>query len=108
LAAHIGLSPSQASGVFESLRAKGLLASEPGVQDRRRQSWHITTAGQQRTGRLGERLAPLISRWKSSLSRADQQTALSFFQRLAAVDVYASDTTAASSASQSDTVQEAA
>jgi len=83
LAAHIGLSPSQASGVFESLRARGFLSSEPGAHDRRRQAWRITAAGQQKVSRIEERLAPFLVHLQSSMSCLDPKIILNLFQRLA-------------------------
>jgi DNA-binding MarR family transcriptional regulator len=106
LAAHVGLSPSQASGVFESLRARGLLSSEPGVQDRRRQAWHITAAGQQRAVRIEDRLAPLFAQLQSCLSSTEQHMVLHLLQRLTAIGSSA-EITAPSSAPHA-AVQEAA
>src|SRR5438105_3281404 len=46
LAAAIGISPAQMSGMVERLRSRGLVAMHRLAMDRRRQVWRTTSAGQ--------------------------------------------------------------
>jgi DNA-binding MarR family transcriptional regulator len=45
LAAHIGVSPAQASALVEQLRQRNLLESRRATDDRRRQQWSLTATG---------------------------------------------------------------
>ena len=46
LAALVGLSPAQLSGVVDRLSGRGLMSSTRSVEDRRRQCWQLTAGGQ--------------------------------------------------------------
>ena len=86
LAANTGLSASQASGLFESLRSKGLLTMLPSQRDRRRQRWQITAEGNERLSSIARRLRPLTENWESCLSPADRQLMLDTLQRWSRTD----------------------
>lgn len=57
LAGLVGLSKAQTSGLVESLRGQGLLASQRSLQDRRRQMWQITPAGRQYVSEVSQRIS---------------------------------------------------
>ena len=57
LANYLGLSPAQVSGLVDSLRRDGLLASERSPHDRRRQTWRLTAEGTLAASNLDEQLA---------------------------------------------------
>ena len=56
LARRIGMSPAQVSGLVEELRRRELITSERSPRDRRRQTWKLTDAGQQKVRSLDEQL----------------------------------------------------
>src|SRR5438874_3544494 len=81
LAAAIGISPAQMSGMVERLRSRGLVAMHRLAMDRRRQVWRTTAAGQallaEAAGHLNE-LATGISR---GLSVEEQSAAEGLCER---------------------------
>lgn len=83
LAASIGLSSSQLSGLVEGLRQRGLADVKRSRLDRRRQHWCLTAAGD---GVLDEILASLgmfESALNAELPAPEQADALSLLHRLA-------------------------
>jgi DNA-binding MarR family transcriptional regulator len=59
IAAAIGVSPAQMSGLVERLRSRGLVAMHRLAHDRRRQIWKATDAGPELLESIAERLQEL-------------------------------------------------
>ena len=82
LAAAIGISPAQMSGVVERLRSRALVAMHRSATDRRRQVWRTTLAGETLLGQIAGRLDALAITIQGGLSTAEQQAVESLCQRL--------------------------
>jgi DNA-binding MarR family transcriptional regulator len=82
LAAAIGISPSQMSGLVERLRSRELVAMHRSATDRRRQVWRTTPAGENLLGEIAAQLDALGAIIQGGLSTAEQQTVESLCQRL--------------------------
>ena len=83
LAAAIGVSPAQMSGIAERLRQRGLIEMHRQTLDRRRQVWRGTPQAQQVLNALAAPLEALAGGIDSGVSPADQQTAQMLCERLA-------------------------
>jgi DNA-binding MarR family transcriptional regulator len=84
LAASLGVSPAQMSGIVERLRQRGLIEMHRQALDRRRQVWRGTAAARQVLESLTVALANLADHLSAQLTPDEQQTALALGQRLAA------------------------
>ena len=83
LAAAIGISPAQMSGVVERLRLRELVAMHRSATDRRRQVWRTTAAGETLLGDIAAQLDGLSATTiQGGLSTAEQQVVESLCQRL--------------------------
>ncbi len=83
LAAALGVSPAQMSGIVERLRQRGLIEMHRQALDRRRQVWRGTAAARQVLELLAVPLANLADHLSAHLTPDEQQTALALGQRLA-------------------------
>jgi DNA-binding MarR family transcriptional regulator len=83
LAASIGISPAQMSGMVERLRARDLVAMHRLAADRRRQVWRTTSSGQTLLLQAAKHLNELADSVGDELSHDEQQTAQSLCERLA-------------------------
>jgi DNA-binding MarR family transcriptional regulator len=83
LAAAVGVSPAQMSGIVERLRQRGLIEMHRNSLDRRRQVWRGTPAAKQLMDSLAGPLADLALRIEASVPAADQQAAQALTERLA-------------------------
>jgi DNA-binding MarR family transcriptional regulator len=83
LAAAIGVSPAQMSGIAERLRQRGLIEMHRQTLDRRRQVWRGTPAARQVLDNLRTPLASLAAGVNSALPSADQQAAREHCERMA-------------------------
>lgn len=83
LAAALGVSPAQMSGLVERLRSRGLVAMHRLAGDRRRQVWRTTAAGQVLLASAAEGLNELAAAISGTLTGDEQQAAQSLFERLA-------------------------
>jgi DNA-binding MarR family transcriptional regulator len=84
LAAALGVSPAQMSGIVERLRQRGLIEMHRQTLDRRRQVWRGTPAARQVLESLATPLAALAGDLAAQISSPDQQTSQALCQRLAA------------------------
>ncbi len=82
LAAAIGISPAQMSGLVERLRSRALVAMHRSATDRRRQVWRTTVAGEAILDGIAGHLAALAAAVGGGLSIAEQQAVESLCQRL--------------------------
>jgi DNA-binding MarR family transcriptional regulator len=82
LAAAIGISPAQMSGVVERLRSRELVAMHRSATDRRRQVWRTTAAGETLLGEIAGQLDALAATIQGGLSTTEQQVVQSLCQRL--------------------------
>jgi len=82
LAAAIGISPAQMSGLVERLRLRELVAMHRSATDRRRQVWRTTAAGENLLGDIASHLDALAAAVQGGLSLTEQQTVESLCQRL--------------------------
>jgi DNA-binding MarR family transcriptional regulator len=85
LAAAVGVSPAQMSGVVERLRQRGLIEMNRQTLDRRRQVWRGTPAARQMLNSLAAPLANLATGIDADLPPGDQHTALRICERLSSV-----------------------
>ncbi|HZN35845.1 MAG TPA: MarR family winged helix-turn-helix transcriptional regulator [Pirellulaceae bacterium] len=83
LAAAIGVSPAQMSGLVERLGQRGLVAMNRSVRDRRRQVWRTSAAGEALLGQVAAPLANLTAALGRQVDSAEQALAQSLCQRLA-------------------------
>jgi len=83
LAAALGVSPAQMSGIVERLRQRGMIEMHRQTLDRRRQVWRGTASAQQAVGALTPQLAALADRLEAHVTTTDQEAAHSLCQRLA-------------------------
>jgi DNA-binding MarR family transcriptional regulator len=83
LAAAVGVSEAQMSGLVERMRQNGLLIGCRGEPDRRRQYWRLTAAGDERLARI----RAVVGKWpvgaETACSRQDQRALLQLVQGLA-------------------------
>jgi DNA-binding MarR family transcriptional regulator len=84
LAAAIGVSPAQMSGIVERLRKRGLIEMQRSTLDRRRQVWRGTAAARQLLEQIRPQLAQLAERIDGLIPPAEQSAAESLCQRLSA------------------------
>ena len=82
LAAAIGSSPAQMSGLVERLRGRTLIAVHRSITDRRRQVWRTTGAGDALLLQAAGHLAAMASAVDAGLSAGEQQSVEAFCQRL--------------------------
>jgi DNA-binding MarR family transcriptional regulator len=82
LAAAIGISPAQMSGLAERLRARELVAMHRSATDRRRQVWRTTPAGESLLAQAAAHLDVLAIAVDGGLSSAEQQTVETLCRRL--------------------------
>jgi DNA-binding MarR family transcriptional regulator len=75
LAAAIGVSPAQLSGLVERLRQRGWLDAQRSREDRRRQCWRLTDEGRTLLDRGLEALTPLASHLEQSTSAEELKAA---------------------------------
>lgn len=83
LAATLGISPAQMSGLVERLRARGLVELERRTQDRRRHVWRTSPGGHAGLAEAVPHLHELARDLARGLSAEEQQTLLVLCQRLA-------------------------
>ena len=83
LAAAIGVSPAQMSGIVERLGTRGLVAMRRSTIDRRRQMWQTSSAGQTLLDRVAPRLETLAASLSGCLSLAEQDGVEALCQKLA-------------------------
>jgi DNA-binding MarR family transcriptional regulator len=83
LAAAIGVSPAQMSGVVERLGTRGLVAMHRSTLDRRRQMWQTSSAGRALLDQMAPQLAALAASLSGHLSLAEQDGAEALCQKLA-------------------------
>jgi DNA-binding MarR family transcriptional regulator len=94
LAAAVGVSPAQMSGIVERLRQRGLIEMHRQIFDRRRQVWRGTAAGRQVLDSLAAPLAHLSAGIDAGLPAGDQQAARVLCERLtSAVEAWPDDAT---------------
>jgi DNA-binding MarR family transcriptional regulator len=74
LAATLGISPAQMSGLVERLRARELVAMHRSATDRRRQVWRTTAAGETLLKQAAGHLGALADAVDGGLSTTEQQT----------------------------------
>lgn len=82
LAAAVGVSAAQMSGLVERLRQHGLLAGCRGDRDRRRQYWRLTAAGEARLREIQAEIDGDVQGWAEICSRRDTQALLDAIRRL--------------------------
>lgn len=82
LAAVVGVSEAQMSGVVERLRQNGLLIGCRGEPDRRRQYWRLTAAGNERLTRIRAVLGEWPTDPETVFSRQDHEALLQLVQKL--------------------------
>lgn len=82
LASAIGISPAQMSGLVERLRVRGLVAMHRLANDRRRQVWRTSPAGEALLGEVARQLDELAVAISGTLSTDQQQAVESLCQRL--------------------------
>jgi len=82
LAAAIGISPAQMSGLVERLRSRGLVAMHRLACDRRRQIWRATSEGQALLISAAQHLSDLATALAEHLSDEEQVAAQSLCQHL--------------------------
>lgn len=85
LAAAVGVSTAQMSGLVERLRQHGLLAGCRCHRDRRRQYWRLTTAGEQLLAEIQTEIGERTSGWEDACSVQDRRAFLAVVRRLAQV-----------------------
>lgn len=83
LAAGLGVSPSQMSGIVERLRQRGLIEMHRQALDRRRQVWRGTARARQVLGNLNGDLARLVEEIAAAVPFHEQGGLQSLCQRLA-------------------------
>jgi DNA-binding MarR family transcriptional regulator len=83
LAASIGISPAQMSGMVERLRSRGLVAMHRLAMDRRRQVCRTSPAGQMLLVDAARHLNELTACVRRGLNIDEQQTAQALCERLA-------------------------
>ena len=83
LAATLGISPAQMSGLVERLRARGLVELQRLVQDRRRHVWRTSGHGREVLRNAVPRVQELARDLMHRLSEEEQQMLLTLCQRLA-------------------------
>jgi DNA-binding MarR family transcriptional regulator len=83
LAAALGISPAQMSGIVERLRQRGLIEMHRQALDRRRQVWRGTTAARQLLDSLAAALTALSGGLSTHLPPDQQHTAQALCQQLA-------------------------
>jgi DNA-binding MarR family transcriptional regulator len=92
LAAAVGVSPAQMSGLVERLRQRGLIEMHRQTLDRRRQVWRGTPAARQVLDSLTAPLAHLAAGIDAGVTTGDQQAARQICERLAsAVEAWPED-----------------
>jgi DNA-binding MarR family transcriptional regulator len=84
LAAAIGVSPAQMSGIVERLGARSLVAMHRSAVDRRRQVWRTTAAGMALLDRAAPSLEELAAQISRTLAPHEQNAVLELCERLAA------------------------
>jgi DNA-binding MarR family transcriptional regulator len=82
LAAAIGISPAQMSGVVERLRSRELVAMHRSATDRRRQVWRTTAAGETLLAEIAGQLEAVAATIQGGLTTAEQHAVESLCQRL--------------------------
>ncbi len=82
LAKTVGLSPAQLSNLVEQLRQDGWIESSRDSNDRRRQYWTLTDAGNRR---LNEILPKFHEAWQFDQLPVDPRTLLDGFRQLVAL-----------------------
>jgi DNA-binding MarR family transcriptional regulator len=82
LAAAIGVSPAQMSGMVERLRSRDLIGMHRLAADRRRQVWRTSGAGQGILAQVAAGLQELSDAVASGASAAEQQSLEAICQRL--------------------------
>lgn len=83
LAAAIGVSPAQMSGLVERLGQRGLVAMHRPARDRRRQLWKTAPAGQALLAQVAAPLAGLAATLGERLAPREQDLVQSLCKRLA-------------------------
>ena len=83
LAAALGVSPAQMSGIVERLRQRGLIEMQRQALDRRRQLWRGTASAKVTFAQMIRPLAAIAAGLAASLPAADQQAVQSLCRRLA-------------------------
>lgn len=83
LAAAIGVSPAQMSGLVDRLGQRGLVAMNRSIRDRRRQVCKTAPAGEALLGRVAAPLATLAASVSQQVSSGEQALAQSLCRRLA-------------------------
>lgn len=83
LAATVGVSPAQMSGLVERLRARGLVELQRMPQDRRRHVWRTSAHGRQVLARTVPHLQKLARDLMHRLSDEEQRMLLTLCQQLA-------------------------
>lgn len=83
LAASIGISPAQMSGMVERLRRRGLVAMHRLARDRRRQVCRTSSAGQALLAQAAQHLDELATCVGHGLTSDEQQAAQTLCERLA-------------------------
>jgi DNA-binding MarR family transcriptional regulator len=82
LAAAIGISPAQVSGLVERLRSRELVAMRRSATDRRRQVWRTAAAGETLLGEVASHFDALAAAVDGGVSTAQQQTVAALCRRL--------------------------
>lgn len=82
LAAAVGVSAAQMSGLVERLRQHGLLAGCRGDPDRRRQYWRLTTAGCGLLDQIQAQIGEWTNGWEEACPAQDRQAFLAWVQRV--------------------------
>jgi DNA-binding MarR family transcriptional regulator len=85
LAAAVGVSTAQMSGLVERLRQHGLLASCRSDRDRRRQYWRLTAAGDALLAEIQTEIGERAGDWEAACSVQDRRAFLAVVRRLANV-----------------------
>ena len=82
LAAAVGISPAQMSGLVERLRSRELVAMHRSTTDRRRQVWRTTATGRSLLAKAAAGLNALAVAIEGGLSASEQQTIEALCRRL--------------------------
>ena len=82
LAAAVGVSAAQMSGLVERLRRQGLLAGSRADGDRRRQYWRLTTAGERLLAEIQADIGEWTKGWEIACSPQDRRAILAWLREL--------------------------